>query len=140
MEQQGVPRATDDQPHDPYQSRQAALRAGPLPGLERQGVPLANIRASGNREGFAAAGLQEEPQGSIILHPTVGQPLDYQNGGTRALPQPGRNLHQAGPMNGTNGGSKTHHRGGAPHLTPIVDTNSSGVSSPSSRSMSPTHA
>lgn len=135
MDQQGVPRATDDQPHGPYQSRAGVPRGGPLPGPERHA--LAGLRAGGNREGYGVGGLQDEQQSSIIVHPTVGQPLDYQNGGPHGPALPGQH---GGAINGTNGGMKNHHRGGAPHLPPIVDTNSSGVSSPSSRSMSPTHA
>ncbi|CAM6128105.1 unnamed protein product [Calypogeia fissa] len=131
MDQQGVPRPTDDQPHDPYQSRPGARRSG----FDR-GHFFPTSQAGGNREGYAVPGLQDE-QGSIIVHPTAGQPQEYQNGGPRGPPLPGPHGHPVSAMNGTNGGSKNHHRGGLPHLPPIVDTNSSGVSSPSSRSMSP---
>lgn len=135
MDQQGVPRPTDDQPHDSYKPRPGPPRSG----FERPGHFFATPRGGGSKEGYAVPGLQEE-QGSIIIHPTAGQPQEYQNGGPRGPPLPGPHGHSNSSMNGTNGGTKSHHRGGLPHLPPIVDTNSSGVSSPSSRSMSPTQA
>ncbi|KAL2632751.1 hypothetical protein R1flu_004230 [Riccia fluitans] len=135
MEQLGATPALQDRSHDVYLSREGIPRPGVHSPADRHGHRPSIGRGVNSRDGQSAGGIHEEQQGSVIVHPTAAQPVNYSNGVAHVPLANGSVGIQVSNGSGVAGTLKGYHRG-IPHLSPMVETNSN-VSSPSSRSMSP---